>query len=53
MLLKALLQDLYEKKHPTIVDGQQRVALEVLAPNGRPVQVTDNICDFCKILTLG
>ena len=47
MLLKALLQDLYEvKKHPTIVDGQQRVAIEVLAPNGRPVQVTDNICDF-------
>ena len=47
VLLKALLQDLYEvKKHPTIVDGQLRVTLEVLAPNGRPVQVTDNICEF-------
>ena len=47
VLLKALLQDLYEvKKHPTIVDGQLRVTIEVLAPTGRPVQVTDNICDF-------
>ena len=30
VLLKALLQDLYEvKKHPTIVDGQLRVTIEV------------------------
>ena len=45
--LQAPIQRFYDtKEHPTIVFGQCVVMLELLAPNGRVVQCTDDIIGF-------
>ena len=45
--IRIKLQDLYEvNTHPKVVFGNQLVKLEILAPNGRCVQVTENINEF-------
>ena len=46
-VLAARVQDLYEVNMPlTVADGRQRVRVEVLAPNQRPIQVTDDMGSF-------
>ena len=41
------LQDLYDlATHPSIGDGEFLVAIEILAPNGRVVQVTEDLPGF-------
>ena len=45
--IRIKLQDLYEvNTHPKVVFGNQLVKLEILAPNCRCVQVTENINEF-------
>ena len=45
--MQAPIQNLYDiKEHPRIVFGQCVVVLELLAPNGRVVQCTDDIVGF-------
>ena len=47
--LRAPIQKFYDiKEHPRIVFGQCVVMLELLAPNGRVVQCTDDIVGFWK-----
>ena len=44
VFLTAPLQDLYDlATHPSIGDGEFLVAIEILAPNGRVVQVTEDL----------
>lgn len=46
-VLGAKIQELYEIKEPlTIAGGKVRLKIEVLAPNNRPVQVTDDLGNF-------
>jgi ATP-dependent helicase HrpB len=48
-VLGARVQDLYGVDKPlTVADGRQRVRVEVLAPNQRPIQVTDDMGSFWK-----
>jgi ATP-dependent helicase HrpB len=45
--ISVLIQHLFGRKDsPTICDGKVRVVIEVLAPNHRPVQVTENLAGF-------
>ena len=48
-VMAARVQDLYGVEAPmTVADGRQRVRVEVLAPNQRPIQVTDDMGSFWK-----
>jgi ATP-dependent helicase HrpB len=48
-VMAARVQDLYGVEAPlTVADGRQRVRIEVLAPNQRPIQVTDDMGSFWK-----
>jgi ATP-dependent helicase HrpB len=48
-VMAARIQDLYGVVAPiTVADGRQRVRVEVLAPNQRPIQVTDDLGGFWK-----
>jgi ATP-dependent helicase HrpB len=45
--LSARIQDFYDmKQHPTIASGRLRLRIEFLAPNQRPIQITDNLERF-------
>jgi ATP-dependent helicase HrpB len=46
--LAAKIQDLYGTNSLTIVSGRIPVRIEILAPNQRPVQVTDNLANFWR-----
>lgn len=46
-VIAAKIQDLYEvKTTPSLADGKIPLRLEILAPNQRPVQITDNLEAF-------
>jgi ATP-dependent helicase HrpB len=46
-VIAAKIQDLYEVKGtPSLADGKIPLRLEILAPNQRPVQITDNLESF-------
>ena len=46
-VIVARIQELYEvKTNPTLGDGKIPLRLEILAPNQRPVQITDNLEAF-------
>lgn len=48
---RARIQDLYGlKDSPSVAGGHQRVLLEILAPNMRAVQVTDDLAGFWQNL---
>lgn len=48
-VLAARVQDLYGVEAPlTVADGHQRILIEVLAPNQRPIQMTDDMGGFWK-----
>ena len=48
-VVAARVQDLYGVEKPlTVADGRMRVRVEVLAPNQRPIQVTDDMGSFWK-----
>jgi len=48
---RARIQDIYGlKRAPTVAGGKVKVLLEILAPNMRPVQVTDDLENFWKNL---
>jgi ATP-dependent helicase HrpB len=48
-VMAARVQDLYGVDQSlTVADGRQRVRVEVLAPNQRPIQVTDDMGSFWK-----
>ncbi|MFM8720041.1 MAG: ATP-dependent helicase HrpB [Chthoniobacterales bacterium] len=48
-VMSARVQDLYGVEAPlTVADERQRVRVEVLAPNQRPIQVTDDMGSFWK-----
>ncbi len=45
--ISALIQHLFGRKDsPTICEGKVPVVIEILAPNHRPVQVTENLAGF-------
>ena len=46
--LAARIQDLYGTKTLTVASGRVAVCIEVLAPNQRPVQVTENLAVFWR-----
>jgi len=47
--IAVLIQHLFGlKDSPTICDGRVPVVIEILAPNHRPVQVTENLSEFWK-----
>ena len=44
---RARIQELYDlQQTPSIAGGQQKLLLEILGPNFRPVQVTDDLASF-------
>jgi ATP-dependent helicase HrpB len=46
---RARIQDLYDlKETPVIAGARVKLTLEILAPNNRPVQVTDDLAGFWK-----
>ena len=48
-VLAARVQDLYGVEKPIVIaDGRVRLRVEVLAPNQRPIQVTDDLGSFWK-----
>jgi ATP-dependent helicase HrpB len=48
-VLSARIQDLYDlDQTPTIAMGRQPLVIEILAPNQRPVQVTQDLAGFWK-----
>ena len=48
-VMAARVQDLYGVEAPlTVAGGRLRVRVEVLAPNQRPIQVTDDMSSFWK-----
>jgi ATP-dependent helicase HrpB len=48
---RAKIQDLYGlKQSPSVAAGRQRVLLEILGPNFRPLQTTDDLAGFWKNL---
>ena len=47
---RARIQDLYDlAANPRVADGRQSVLLEILGPNQRPVQVTDDLAGFWAV----
>ena len=46
--ISARIQDLYGTKTLAVAGGRVPVRIEVLAPNQRPVQVTDNLATFWR-----
>ncbi len=46
--LSARIQDLYGTNSLTIAGGRVPVRIEILAPNNRPVQVTENLAGFWR-----
>jgi ATP-dependent helicase HrpB len=46
--ISARIQDLYGTKSLAIASRRVPVRIEVLAPNNRPVQVTDNLVTFWR-----
>ena len=46
--ISARIQDLYGTKTLAVAGGRVPVRIEVLAPNHRPVQVTDNLSNFWR-----
>ena len=47
VVMQAMLQDLYDiKNHPKIVFGKYPLVVEILAPNRRPVQRTQDLPSF-------
>ena len=46
--LAARIQDLYDTKSLMVAGGRVAVCIEVLAPNQRPVQVTENLAGFWR-----
>jgi ATP-dependent helicase HrpB len=46
--ISARIQDLYGTKTLAVAGGRVSVRIEVLAPNQRPVQVTDNLATFWR-----
>jgi ATP-dependent helicase HrpB len=46
--LAARIQDLYGTNSLTIAAGRVALRIEILAPNQRPVQVTDNLANFWR-----
>jgi ATP-dependent helicase HrpB len=48
---RSKIQDFYDfAGHPTVAGGRQRLVLELLGPNFRPVQVTDDLPGFWERL---
>jgi ATP-dependent helicase HrpB len=48
-VLSARIQDLYDIEGGlTIADGRQRLKIEILAPNQRPIQVTEDLSSFWR-----
>jgi ATP-dependent helicase HrpB len=48
-VLSAQIQDLYDlNQAPTIAMGRQRLVVEILAPNQRPVQMTQDLASFWR-----
>jgi ATP-dependent helicase HrpB len=48
-VLSARIQDLYDLKGElTVAEGRQRLKIEILAPNQRPIQVTENLDSFWR-----
>jgi ATP-dependent helicase HrpB len=48
---RAKIQDLYGLKHsPSVAAGRQKLIIEILGPNYRPVQTTDDLAGFWKKL---
>lgn len=48
-LIALRVQELYDvKETPTVAMGRQRVLIHILAPNMRPVQVTQDLANFWK-----
>ncbi len=48
-VLSARIQDLYDVEGAlTIADGRQRLKIEILAPNQRPIQVTEDLSSFWR-----
>lgn len=46
-VLSAQLQHLYDvKQTPTVADGRIKLKVEILAPNQRPVQITEDLAGF-------
>jgi ATP-dependent helicase HrpB len=44
---RAKIQQLYDlQQTPSIAGGRQKLLLEILGPNFRPVQVTDDLASF-------
>ena len=44
---RAKIQELYDLQHtPAIARGRQKLLLEILGPNFRPVQITDDLAGF-------
>ena len=44
---RAKIQELYDLRHtPAIARGRQKLLLEILGPNFRPVQITDDLAGF-------
>jgi ATP-dependent helicase HrpB len=47
---QARIQELYGvEQTPTIAGGRQRLVLEILGPNLRPVQITDDLAGFWRV----
>ncbi len=48
---KAKIQDLYDvKQTPTVANGRIKILLDILAPNFRTVQITDDLANFWSTL---
>ena len=48
---RAKIQDLYGlEQTPTVAGGRQKVLLEILGPNMRPLQMTEDLANFWKNL---
>ncbi len=48
---KAKIQDLYDvKQTPTVANGRVRILLDILAPNFRTVQITEDLANFWNTL---
>ena len=48
---KAKIQDLYDvKETPAVANGRVRILLDILAPNMRTVQITDDLSNFWSTL---
>ena len=48
-VMSARIQDLYGLEGTlSIADGRQRLKIEILAPNQRPIQVTEDLSSFWR-----